>query len=101
MQRREERPKVGFWHEHEAHRQSPVLSVDRLDPVVPVQFLGRERGLAVHFEGKDLVEFALSGQWQAYCLAQHVLLAKAQDRRFMSRTEPVRRRLRPLRSGRS
>src|SRR4051794_35296877 len=45
--------------------------------MVPVEFLRRERGLAVHFESERLVELALGGKWQADGLAEHVGRAEA------------------------
>ena len=43
-----------------------------LDAMVPIKFLGLERGLTIHFEGQHLVELALRSQRQGHGLAQHV-----------------------------
>src|SRR5580700_9624439 len=48
--------------------------------MIPVEFLSRERGLAVHFEGERLIELPFGSNWQAHGLSQHVRLAEAKHR---------------------
>src|SRR6516162_2710033 len=48
--------------------------------MIPVDFLGVERGLAIHLEGEDLVEFALGRKRQAHRFSQHVGLAQPKYR---------------------
>src|SRR5258708_12557541 len=48
--------------------------------MVPVEFLRRERGLAVHLESERLVELSFGSKWQADGLAQHIGLAQAKHR---------------------
>ena len=48
--------------------------------MVPVEFLRRERGLAVHLESERLVELSFGSKWQADGLSQHVGLAEAKHR---------------------
>src|SRR5204863_8474799 len=62
------------------HRQSTVLTVDRLDPVVPVKLVGFKRGLPVHLEGEDLVKLALCRNRQDDRLYQQIGLREAKHR---------------------
>src|SRR6202023_1761700 len=48
--------------------------------MVPVEFLRRERGLAVHLESERLVELSFGSKRQADGLAQHIGLAQAKHR---------------------
>src|SRR5271169_4269993 len=48
--------------------------------MVPVEFLCRERGLAVHFESERLVELSFGSEWQAHGLSQHIGLTEAKHR---------------------
>ena len=84
-ERLEQRGKVGLWRQHQAHLQAPGLPVCRLDAVVPVELIGFERRLAIHFEKQRLSELAFGGERQDQGFAQHIRLAKAQHRRFAGR----------------
>src|SRR5262249_26928789 len=75
-----QRIEIRFRDQREAYRQPPVLAVRSNDPMVPVKFLGRERGLAIHFENQCLVELALGREWQGHGLSQHIGLAEAEYR---------------------
>src|ERR1700739_1139838 len=48
--------------------------------MVPIEFVRRERGLAVHFESQRLVELSFGSKWQAHGLSQHIGLAEAKYR---------------------
>src|SRR5207237_10665508 len=45
-------------HQQQPHRQLPAAAVTLRDPVVPKDLVRAERGLAIHFEGEDLIELA-------------------------------------------
>ena len=81
QQRRQIRPR----DQQQAQRQPPVLPVGADDPVVPVKFLGGERGLPIHLEGERLIDLAFRGERQNHRLAQDIGLAQAQHHGFASR----------------
>ena len=76
----EQRGKVGFRQQQQAHRQPSVLPVDRFDPMVPVKLIGFKRGFPVHLEGEDLVELALCRKRQVDRLCQQIRLRQAKHR---------------------